>query len=123
MIPAILGLVALGGVLIVANWDEVVDWLRDIVPKFKAAWARLRPHLPYEVQILGDLVEKGADALMSVIHKIYYREENGKWMEQTTIREVNESEVPPHIREKILKKSRQGEQANITEEMELEMAS
>lgn len=123
MIPAILALVALGGVLVVANWDEVVDWLRDIVPKFKAAWERLRPNMPCEVQILGDLVEKALDTLISVIHKIYYREENGKWMEQTTIREVKESEVPPHIREKILKKTRQGEQADISHEMELEMAS
>lgn len=29
MIPAILAVVALGGVLLVANWNEVVNWLRD----------------------------------------------------------------------------------------------
>lgn len=123
MIPAILAVVALGGVLLVTHWDEIVDWLRDFVPKLKKAWEKFRPLVPYEMQLLGDAVVKGAEHLVSIIHKFYYQEENGKWMEQTTIREVKESEVPPHIREKILRKKRQNEQADISQELELEMAS
>ena len=123
MIPAILAVVALGGVLLVANWNEVVNWLRDFVPKLKKAWEKFRPLVPYEMQLLGDTVVKAAEHLISIIHKLYYQEENGQWMEQTTVREVKESEVPPHIREKILRKKRQNEQADICQEMELEMAS
>lgn len=125
MIPALIvaGVLLTGGVLLVANWDEVVDWLRDFIPKLKETWARVRPHVPYEAQIFGDMVVKGAEELVSIIHKVYYQEESGQWMEETTTRKVNESEVPAYIREKILKKKQQGEQANITHEMELEMAS
>lgn len=123
MIPAILAVVAIGGVLLVTHWNEVVDWLRDFVPKLKAAWERFRPLVPYEVQLLGDMVIKGAEHLVSIIHKLYYQEEDGRWMEQTTIREVNESEVPEHIRKKILSKKRQNKQADISQELELEMAS
>ena len=123
MIPAILALVTLGGILLVANWNEVVNWLRDFVPKLKKAWEKFRPLVPYEMQWLGDTVVKGAEHLISIIHKFYHQEENGKWMEKKTVREVKESEVPPHIREKILRKKRQNEQADISQEMELEMAS
>ena len=108
----------------VKHWNDVVDWLRDFVPRLKATWASVRSHLPYDMQIVGDMVIKGAEHLVSIMHKVYYQEDNGQWMEETTTRKVSESEVPPHIRKKILQQKQQrGEIADISEEMELEMAS
>ena len=44
-------------------------------------------------------------------------------MEETTIRKVDENEVPPHIRAKIQKKQQKmTKQADISQEMELIMS-
>lgn len=125
MIPALIAAgLAIGSVLVLKRWNQVVGWLRDIIPKFKEVWARVRPHIPYEMQIMGDMVMQGVDKLASIIHKVYYQEADGQWMEEKTVRKVSENEVPAHIREKILaKKARMNEEVNISHEMELEMAS
>ena len=125
MIPLLIagGLVALGTAIVVANWNDIVDWIRDFVPKLKAAWKKLRPLVPYEMQFLGDMVVEAGERLARIIHKLYYQEENGQWMEETTIRKVDETEVPPHIRAKIQKKQQEmTKQADISQEMELIMS-
>ena len=127
MIPVLIagGLVALslGTAYVVSHWNEIVDWIRDFVPKLEAAWKRIRPHLPYEMQFVVDMVVDGGKRLANFIHKFYYQEDDGQWMEQTTVRKVTESEVPPHIRAKIQKKKQQmAQQADLTQEMELMMA-
>ena len=74
MIPLLIagGLVALGTAIVVANWNDIVDWIRDFVPKLKAAWNKLRPLVPYEMQFLGDMVVEAGERLARVIHKLYY---------------------------------------------------
>lgn len=124
MIPLLIagGLVALGTAIVVANWNEIVNWIRGFVPKLEAAWKKFRPHLPYEMQLVGDMVVGAGKQLVSFIHKFYYQEENGQWMEERTVRKVDESEVPAHIREKILqKKKKMAQQADLSQEMELMM--
>ena len=116
MIPLLIGLgVLIGGALIVANWDEIVDWLHDFIPKLKAAWEKVRDSIPHGARIFGDLVVEGAERLMKIAHKLYYKED-GQWIEQTTTRKIPESEVPPFIRNKGIKK-----ETDITEEMEEEL--
>ena len=34
---------------------------------------------------------------MRLVHKLYYKE-NGKWVEKTTVREIDESEVPESLK-------------------------
>ena len=38
--------------------------------------------------------DKGVEGnVMRLVHRLYYKE-NGKWVEKTTVREIDESEVP-----------------------------
>jgi hypothetical protein len=116
MIPLLIGLgVLIGGALIVANWDEIVDWLQDFIPKLKAAWEKVRDLIPHGARIFGDIVVEGAERMMKIAHKLYYKED-GQWIEETTTRKIPESEVPPFIRNKGIKK-----ETDITEEMEQEL--
>jgi hypothetical protein len=116
MIPLLIGLgVLIGGALIVANWDAIVDWLHDFVPKLKAAWEKVRDSIPHGARIFGDLVVEGAERLMKISHRLYYKK-NEQWIEETTTRKIPESEVPPFIRNKGIKK-----ETDITEEMEEEL--
>ena len=113
MLPILAGLALLvGGILIVAFWDDIVDWLRDFIPKVVQFFRELPQKIAHAAAIFIERVESG---LTAIRHKLYYKEE-GKWIEETTTRKVKESEVPPHIRHKI---SRQEEE--ITEEMEQEL--
>lgn len=125
MIPALIAAgLLLGGVALVANWDDIVDWVRDFVPRFKKAWARISPDLPYEMQFLGDLIVKAGEHLVSIMNKVYYQEASGQWVEETTRKNIPENQVPEHIRKKILaQKKRTGEAAEISQELELEIAS
>lgn len=99
MIPLFLvGLAGLvGGALIVAYWDDIVDWLADFLPKVKAAFANAVRNIAHAAAMF---VQKVKDAYAKIMHKLYYKEE-GQWIEETTTREINESEVPPWIRNKI----------------------
>ena len=99
MIPFLVGLgLVIGGTLLVKYWKNIVDWLKDFIPKLKMAWKRVRPMLPYAAIIVGDKLWEAGSALVAVMHRLYYKE-NGEWIEQTTTRKVEESEVPAHIRE------------------------
>ena len=124
MIPALIAAgLLLGGVALVANWDDIVDWVRDFVPRFKSAWQKISPHLPYEMQFLGDLIVKAGERLVSIMNKVYYQEESGQWVEETTKRNIPENQVPAHIRDKILRQKQQtGEAVEISQELALEMA-
>ena len=85
MIPVLL-LAALGGFLVYQRWEEVEKWLRDFLPKISEA---LDGVVKYSAKLFST-VENGT---LRLVHKLYYRE-NGKWIEQTTTREIDESQVP-----------------------------
>lgn len=110
MIPVLIGL-AIGGVLLVANWDSVVDWLSDFIPKLRKKWAELREFVPHEAQIVGDRI----DNLVRIMHKLFYKEK-GQWFEETTTRKVPANEVPSRIRNKINR-----QETDITTLMEAEL--
>lgn len=106
---------AIGSVVIAANWDSIVNWLKDFVPKLRAAWNSVRENVPHGARMFGDIIVEGAERLARIIHKLYYKE-NGQWIEETTTRKVSEDEVPASIRNKINRK-----EADITEEIEKEL--
>lgn len=116
MLPLLIAAgLAIGGVVIVANWDSIANWLKDFVPKLRAAWNSVRENVPHGARIFGDIIVEGAERLVRVMHKLYYKE-NGQWIEETTTRKVSEDEVPASIRNKINRK-----EADITEEIEKEL--
>ena len=106
---------AIGSVVIAANWDSIVNWLKDFVPKLRAAWNSVRENVPHGARMFGDIIVEGAERLSRIMHKLYYKE-NGQWIEETTTRKVSEDEVPASIRNKINRK-----EADITEEIEKEL--
>ena len=116
MLPLLIGAgLAIGSVVIAANWDSIVNWLKDFVPKLRAAWNSVRENVPHGARIFGDIIVEGAERLSRIMHKLYYKE-NGQWIEETTTRKVSEDEVPASIRNKINRK-----EADITEEIEKEL--
>lgn len=119
MIPVLIGLgILIGGVAIVANWDSIVNWLNDFIPKLEAKWKELRADVPHDYRIYGDLVVEGGKHLISIIHELFYKDEDGNWLKQSTTRKIPEDEVPEAIRMSIKKQEAEKKQkADITDEM------
>ena len=105
MIPVILAGI-IGTVLVVTFWDEIVDWLNDFIPKVEKVFQ----DIAHGAVVLG---EKIYNNMLAIKHKLYYQQ-NKEWMEQTTTRQVDESEVPAHIRNKIMS---QRKDADLTAEL------
>lgn len=119
MIPVLIGLgVLIGGIVAVANWDEIKDWLNDFIPKLKKAWASLKTKIANGAMIVAEKVKEAGKWISKIMHKLYYKNEQGQWVEETTTRVLPESEVPPFIRAKI---QREEQEVDITEEMEREL--
>lgn len=111
MIPILLAGLAIGAVVVVACWDDILDFMRSFA---KAVWEKLR-RFAHGVQVL---VKKLGEKL-GFKTKAYY-EKNNEWYEETTTRKIDVSEVPAHI----LKKAKPSKEVEVTDEFnkELEMA-
>lgn len=94
------------------HWDEVKAFFSNFLTNLKAAIKEKMHGIANAAVIVGERIRTGIAQLK---HKLFYKEE-GKWMEETTKREVTEDEVPPYIRAKIAK-----QEADITQDMELEL--
>ena len=111
MIPLLLGLGALvGGALVVANWEEVENWLKDCLPKLKTALKETGI-----VDYAAKLFSSVEGNIMRLVHRLYYKE-NGKWVEKTTVREIDEAEVPSWAKEGLTAK-----ESDVTERYEKEL--
>ena len=87
MVPVAIMLGTLvGGILVAANWNEVVSWLEDLLPQINE---KLKGVVKHSAKLFSNI--KGE--VLSLVHKLYYKE-NGKFYEQTTTREIDESQVP-----------------------------
>lgn len=117
------GLVGLlGGAAIVYFWDDILKWLHDFLPKVSKmlrAMATKIPAFEHVALMVADFV----DAVNSKIeHKLYHKMQDGQWVEETTRRTLPESELPPAVKRKLeMKRRKQIEEADITEELELEL--
>lgn len=105
---------AVGVSLVVQYWSQIISWLSDFVIRLKRAFdmaSRLIRH--------GAIVTaaKIKDIYVKIMHKLYYQQ-NGKWIEETTTRVINESEVPPQILAKV---NHTVNEQDITGEMENEL--
>ena len=88
MIPALLAVVALGGYLVVTNWKEIEGWLKEFLPVVQNALKEAGIY-DYAAKLFSSIEGN----VMRLVHRLYYKE-NGKWVEKTTVREIDESEVP-----------------------------
>ena len=89
MIPVLVGLGALvGGYLVVTNWEEVTKWLTELMESLQASLKKLGVE-GYTAKLFSNI----QDGALKLVHRLYYKE-NGKWIEKTTTREIDESQVP-----------------------------
>ena len=89
MIPVLVGLGALvGGYLVVTNWEEVTKWLTEFMGTLQAQLKNLGID-EYAAKLFSNI----QDGALKLVHRLYYKE-NGKWIEKTTTREIDESQVP-----------------------------
>lgn len=102
----------IGACLVVKYWNEIIDWLSEFITKLKSAFAELGRTVKHAAVIMG---QKIRDMYARIMHKQYYQEQ-GKWFEETTTREISEDEVPPQILAKI-----RAQETDITREMEQEL--
>ena len=94
MIPALLALGAIvGGYLVLTNWQEVENWLKEFLPKLQDA-LKETGIIDYAAKLFSSVNGN----VMRLVHRLYYKE-NGKWVEKTTVREIDESEVPAWAKE------------------------
>ncbi|WP_455630523.1 hypothetical protein [Megamonas sp.] len=94
MIPLILGIV--GALIVVSNWDEITDWIREVLHKGR--------------RILAKVINKAGKIFIRFLAK----SEN----QTTQTREISEEEVPDYILNKV-KNNR--ETVDITNELENEL--
>lgn len=114
------GLVGMLGVAaIVYNWDGIMEWLHDFIPRvsqmLRAASVEFGPEFKAAAMMVGGLLDS---VHAKIEHKLYHKVGHGKWLEETTRRTLPESELPPAIRNKI---RRNRQDADITDEMEMEL--
>jgi len=109
MIPILLGLLV-GGYLVVKNWDEIEKWLKDFLPKLQEA-LKDTGIVDYAAKLFSSVEGN----VMRLVHRLYYKE-NGKWVEKTTIREIDEAEVPAWAKEGLSAK-----ESDVTERYEKEL--
>ena len=94
MIPLLIGLGAVvGGYLVVTNWQEIEGWLKEFLPKLQNA-LKDAGIVDYAAKLFSSIEGN----VMRLVHRLYYKE-NGKWVERTTVREIDESEVPAWAKE------------------------
>lgn len=97
MIPAWILALLVGGVaggLIVAYWDEIVDWVTKFFNAFQEWFAKHFPRLTKYVKVFINKL-KGDRAKIKC--NSYYQE-NEQWFTSEGVREIPASEVPPDIR-------------------------
>ena len=114
------GLVGILGVAaVVFNWDGILEWLHDFIPKvsqmLKTASMTFGPEFKAAAMIVGGVLDT---VHAKIEHKLYHKVGEGKWLEETTRRTLPEKELPPTIRNKI---RRNRQDTDITEDMELEL--
>ena len=108
MIPVlILGAAAY---LVYTNWKEIESWLNEFLPKVQDALKEAGIY-DYAAKLFSSIEGN----VMRLVHKLYYKE-NGKWVEKTTVREIDESEVPAWAKEGLSAK-----ESDVTDRYEKEL--
>lgn len=108
MLPLIaLGLGFIGGIAVATFWDEITNWLENLVSKLADVIGIL---FKGAAEIVGTII----GTMAAIIHRLFrYEEEEDQWYEETTTRKIDKDKVPARIKNKL----RANRETNI--EMEL----
>lgn len=118
MLPLLIGLgVLIGGVILVATWDELITSLRQFTIELEKAWQKNASEMPESVRYIGEKIIRGGVKIIRILHKVSFKE-NGRRIEKTMKTfETEEYQVPDHI----LRRLEGKQSADITKPMELEL--
>lgn len=114
MVPLlVIGGLLLGG-LILANWDDVVEWVSNAVRAIKDWFVRNFPTIAH----YGKVVIEAIKTAYAKIKCRSYHQEGERWFMKEGFQEIPPSEVPADIIAKA-KRLRGNQEEDITREMEL----
>ena len=107
----------IGGLLIVAYWDEIVSWFKNLVYKIKEKIEEIKARLEEKSEkflyAMGAFIEEIKENIAEIKHKLYTRE-NGEFFEETTRVQIPKNKVP----QKYLRIMQTQEETDVTEELE-----
>ena len=118
MIPLIwlvgVAIVGAAGVALAVYWKDIVAWLSRVYDK-------LPDSVKQNLQGATAFVHKLSGVIKNIMNYYSYNEKTQKWTETIVSKEVNENDIPKHIREKMAKTAK----VDITDELEekLELAT
>ncbi|MDU2688968.1 hypothetical protein QJR60_11420 [Paraclostridium sordellii] len=101
----------LGTGLIVAYWNNLLDWVKRAIHKVK--------EVINQVVYGSKVFIKKMEEAIKEISKHYSQDELGRWKETIVSREIPASEVPAEIREKAVYMN---QEVDITNELELKLS-
>ena len=111
MIPVLIGLGAIvGGYMVYEKWEQITAWLKEFLPQIQTALKNIGVE-DYAAKFFSTIT----DGVLTLVHRLYYKE-NGKWIEKTTTREIDESQVPAWAKEGLSEK-----ETDVTERYQKEL--
>ena len=100
MIPLILlGMAAAGAIALAVFWKEIVAWVKRVIE-------RLPESVKRNLQGATAFVEKVVGVIKNIMNYYSYDGQTKKWTETVVSREVDPSQIPKNIREKMEQGSR-----------------
>lgn len=98
-----------GGSLLVSFWNNVIGWLKRAIEKVQQVINKA----VYGMKLFIRQISSG----FRKVSKHYSKDDNNRWNETVTTREVSANEVPPEIR----KMAMYGRDSDITSELALKL--
>lgn len=114
MIPLLLlgGIALAGGIAIGMYWKNIAGWLKKI-------WEKLPPSIKQQLQGAVALAQKVASVFKNIMKYYSYDSQTKKWQETVVTTEVNESEIPEHIRSRLQNSNQVDISTELQEKLEL----
>ena len=94
MIPLLVAL-GIGGLLLVAFWDEIVDWLKKLVAGLRHMFSELKKKIAHAA---GAFIEREERGLAAIRHKLYYQEQGEGRKLFTRLKSRNHPRLQPSRR-------------------------
>lgn len=111
MIPVILlGGVVLGLVAVAAYWKEILAWMKRI-------WDKLPSSVKDKLQGAVALAKKIGNIFKNIMKYYSFDKNTKKWSETVVTKEVNESDIPKHIRDRL----RSENEVDISEDLQTKL--
>ncbi len=112
MIPVLLlgGVALAAGIAIAAYWKEINAWVQRI-------WAKLPHSVKDKLQGAVALARRIGNTFKNIMKYYAYDSNTKKWTETVVTKEVNESDIPKHIRSRL----RETEEVDISEDFQKEL--